>query len=116
MSSDHVATASTPPELVNSTTSQKGDAREVLERGKAAMTKENIADRGTYTQGNGWYVDSVTRHDLLSKNEEIILGREIQILMKMEAAKETLEMSLKRYVRLFRSAPTSTGDVLMTSR
>lgn len=42
------------------------------------------------------YMKSVCNHDLLNKNEEIILGREIQILIKWEATREVLEQQLLR--------------------
>jgi hypothetical protein len=43
-----------------------------------------------------YYIKSMCNHDLLNKNEEIILAREIQILLKWEAERETLEEQLLR--------------------
>jgi hypothetical protein len=40
-------------------------------------------------------------HELLNKNEEIILAREIQILLKWEAEREELEQQLLRCVFVF---------------
>jgi len=43
-----------------------------------------------------YYIKSMCNHDLLNKNEEIILAREIQILLKWEAEREKLEEELLR--------------------
>jgi len=43
-----------------------------------------------------YYMKSMANHELLSKNEEIILGREIQILIKWEQTREDLESKLAR--------------------
>jgi len=43
-----------------------------------------------------YYMKSMANHELLSKNEEIILGREIQILIKWEKIREELEAKLVR--------------------
>jgi len=43
-----------------------------------------------------YYMKSMANHELLSKNEEIILGREIQILIKWEKTREELESKLAR--------------------
>ena len=42
------------------------------------------------------YIKTMCNHELLNKNEEIILAREIQILIKWEAVRETLESDLLR--------------------
>eukprot|EP00536_Pseudo-nitzschia_multiseries_P000971 jgi/Psemu1/234173/estExt_Genewise1.C_120064 len=42
------------------------------------------------------YIKSMCNHDLLNKNEEIILAREIQILLKWEKQREKLEEELLR--------------------
>eukprot|EP00540_Astrosyne_radiata_P023022 CAMPEP_0116830200 /NCGR_PEP_ID=MMETSP0418-20121206/4634_1 /TAXON_ID=1158023 /ORGANISM="Astrosyne radiata, Strain 13vi08-1A" /LENGTH=589 /DNA_ID=CAMNT_0004459283 /DNA_START=183 /DNA_END=1955 /DNA_ORIENTATION=+ len=42
------------------------------------------------------YINSLCNHDLLNKNEEVILGREIQTLKKLEETREYLEVKLKR--------------------
>ena len=42
------------------------------------------------------YLSSICNHDLLNKNEEIILAREIQILIKWEEERELLEEKLMR--------------------
>jgi len=43
-----------------------------------------------------YYMKSMANHELLSKNEEVILGREIQILIKWEKTREDLESKLAR--------------------
>jgi len=43
-----------------------------------------------------YYVKHMANHELLSKNEEIILGREIQILIKWEGLREELQAKLSR--------------------
>ena len=43
------------------------------------------------------YVKTICNHELLNRNEEIILAREIQILMQWEEAREELESKLLRY-------------------
>jgi hypothetical protein len=42
------------------------------------------------------YIKSMCNHELLNKNEEIILAREIQILLKWEDERENLEAKLLR--------------------
>jgi hypothetical protein len=42
------------------------------------------------------YIKTMCNHELLKKNEEIILAREIQILLKMEEQREALEQQLLR--------------------
>ena len=45
-----------------------------------------------------YYMKTMGNHDLLQKNEEIILAREIQILIKWEEVREELEGQLLRLV------------------
>jgi hypothetical protein len=45
-----------------------------------------------------YYMKTMGNHDLLQKNEEIILAREIQILIKWEELREELESELLRWV------------------
>lgn len=52
--------------------------------------------RETGTDSMKYYIKSMCNHDLLNKNEEIILAREIQILLKWEAEREKLEEELLR--------------------
>jgi hypothetical protein len=44
------------------------------------------------------YIKTMCDHELLNKNEEIILAREIQILLQWEQKREELELQLLRYV------------------
>lgn len=48
-----------------------------------------------------YYMKTMGNHDLLQKNEEIILAREIQILIKWEDLREELETELMRCVLAF---------------
>ena len=48
-----------------------------------------------------YYMKTMGNHDLLQKNEEIILAREIQILIKWEELREELESELLRWVNCF---------------
>jgi len=52
--------------------------------------------RETGTDSMKYYIKSMCNHELLNKNEEIILAREIQILIKWEKERETLEEQLLR--------------------
>lgn len=45
-----------------------------------------------------YYMKTMGNHDLLQKNEEIILAREIQILIKWEELRDELESELLRWV------------------
>jgi RNA polymerase sigma factor (sigma-70 family) len=42
------------------------------------------------------YIKTMCNHELLNKNEEIILGREVQVLIQYEATREQLEAELLR--------------------
>jgi GTP cyclohydrolase I len=46
------------------------------------------------------YMKTMCNHELLNKNEEIILAREIQVLVLWEKKREELEAELLRYVLL----------------
>ncbi len=52
--------------------------------------------RETGTDSMKYYIKSMCNHELLNKNEEIILAREIQILLKWEKQREKLEEELLR--------------------
>jgi hypothetical protein len=45
------------------------------------------------------YIKTMCNHELLNKNEEVILAREIQILIQWEVGREELESQLLRYER-----------------
>lgn len=53
-----------------------------------------VRESGTDSMKN--YIKIMCNHELLNKNEEIILAREIQILLKWEAEREQLEEQLLR--------------------
>jgi hypothetical protein len=61
--------------------------------------RANVRETGTDSMKN-YISKSMCSHELLNKNEEIILAREIQILVKWEAQREKLEEQLLRLVYL----------------
>lgn len=56
--------------------------------------RANVRETGTDSINN--YIKTMCNHELLNKNEEIILAREIQILLKWEKEREDLENQLLR--------------------
>ena len=56
--------------------------------------RANVRETGTDSMKN--YIKTMCNHELLNKNEEIILAREIQILLKWEDQREQLELQLLR--------------------
>eukprot|EP00980_Cylindrotheca_fusiformis_P001459 scaffold345_cov134-Cylindrotheca_fusiformis.AAC.70 len=56
--------------------------------------RASVRETGTDSMKN--YIKSMCNHELLNKNEEIILAREIQILLKWEEQREQLEEQLLR--------------------
>jgi len=54
----------------------------------------SVTETGTDSMKS--YMKTMCNHELLNKNEEIILAREIQILLKWEAQREELELQLLR--------------------
>jgi hypothetical protein len=60
---------------------------------KRKITAE-VRESGTDSMKN--YIKIMCNHELLNKNEEIILAREIQILLKWETERERLEEQLLR--------------------
>jgi len=67
------------------------------ETGKRRVTAK-VRETGHESMRN--YIKTMCNHELLNKNEEIILAREIQILIKWEESREELESQLLRYVYL----------------
>ena len=56
--------------------------------------KANVRETGHDSMK--YYIKSMCNHELLNKNEEIILAREIQILLRWEEEREKLEEQLLR--------------------
>lgn len=56
--------------------------------------KASVRETGTDSMKD--YMKSMCNHELLNKNEEIILAREIQILLKWEEKRDELENQLLR--------------------
>lgn len=65
---------------------------------KSKMTA-SVKETGVDTISD--YVKSMGQHELLPHESEILLGRQIQILVKWESKRQELEDSLSRYVVLF---------------
>jgi hypothetical protein len=66
-----------------------------MHKGKKRITAR-VSETGSDSLKN--YLKTMCNHELLNKNEEIILGREIQILIQWESHREELESQLLRYV------------------
>mmetsp|Transcript_23664 Transcript_23664/g.65692 ORF Transcript_23664/g.65692 Transcript_23664/m.65692 type:complete len:445 (+) Transcript_23664:90-1424(+) len=77
-------------ELVNPATQKATIENEFPKRRITAKVRE------TGTDSMKHYIKSMCNHELLNKNEEIILAREIQILLKWEKQREKLEEELLR--------------------
>ena len=69
-------------------------ATRLLRETHSKRVRANVRETG-YDSINQ-YMKSMCNHELLNRNEEVILGREIQILIKYEAAREDLEARLER--------------------
>lgn len=76
--------------LSNIGKSKSKNADEEPKRRITANVKETGFDSMKY------YMKTMGNHELLKKNEEIILAREIQILIKWEEEREALEAKLIR--------------------
>lgn len=63
-------------------------------KSKGGRITASVRETGYDSMRN--YLKSVCNHELLNKNEEIILAREIQILIKWEEKREELESNLMR--------------------
>lgn len=63
---------------------------------KGRKVRASVRETGSESIRN--YIKSMCNHELLKKNEEIILAREIQKLIKYEEIRDDLEAELARYV------------------
>lgn len=61
---------------------------------KKKKVTASVRETGTDSMKN--YIKTMCNHELLNKNEEIILAREIQILLLWEKQRESLELQLLR--------------------
>jgi hypothetical protein len=61
---------------------------------KKKKVTASVRETGTDSMKN--YIKTMCNHELLNKNEEIILAREIQILLVWEKQREELELQLLR--------------------
>ncbi len=56
--------------------------------------RANVRETGYDSMRN--YIKTMCNHELLNKNEEVVLAREIQLLMAWEKTREELEAQLLR--------------------
>lgn len=78
---------------VGTSAASKLSGIEVEYPGKKKL-RASVKETGTDSMKN--YIKTMCNHELLNKNEEIILAREIQILLKWEEQREQLELQLLR--------------------
>mmetsp|Transcript_669 Transcript_669/g.1221 ORF Transcript_669/g.1221 Transcript_669/m.1221 type:complete len:521 (+) Transcript_669:98-1660(+) len=91
-----------PPALRMSQTFQKQKQKQKYEQEFATdpatvagrRIRANVRETGFDSMK--YYMKSMGNHDLLQKNEEIVLAREIQILMRWEEVRDELETELLR--------------------
>jgi len=67
---------------------------ERLEQDSISNTRVTVRETGYDSMRS--YIKTMCNHELLNKNEEVILGREVQILIQWEAAREQLQANLQR--------------------
>jgi len=76
------------------------DRMEALEETNAPKRKVRASVKETGYDSMRNYIKTMCNHELLNKNEEVVLAREIQTLIKWEEERENLEKALLRYVLL----------------
>jgi RNA polymerase sigma factor (sigma-70 family) len=86
---DDEAVSATPPLPTTSSPQQA-----LVDEGMRPKLRTNVKETGYDSLRT--YIKTMCNHELLNKNEEIILGREIQILIRWEGIRETLEAQLLR--------------------
>ena len=74
----------------------KSDSKTGIESEAPPKRKGRVSVKETGYDSMRNYIKSMCNHELLNKNEEIILAREIQILLKWEEERENLEAKLLR--------------------
>jgi Sigma-70 factor, region 1.2 len=67
-----------------------------LEQVVVRKVRANVKETGRDSMRD--YIKTMCNHELLNKNEEVVLAREIQLLIEMEEEREKLEQHLIRYV------------------
>ena len=77
---------------------QKGEGNEKEDQQTKRRVRASVRETGNDSMK--YYLKTMGNHELLKKNEEIILAREIQILIKWEQQREELEAKLMRYVHI----------------
>jgi len=64
--------------------------------GKKGKIRAQVKETGYDSMRS--YIKTMCNHELLNRNEEVVLAREIQVLIKWEEQREELETQLLRYV------------------
>lgn len=99
-SSDWYSSAMTRPTMETSATAMLPNNNEYFESQSQveldAKPKIKAQVRETGYDSIRSYIKTMCNHELLNKNEEIILAREIQILVQWEAVRDELEQELSR--------------------
>jgi RNA polymerase sigma factor (sigma-70 family) len=88
---DHEVSSVKPPVRSSSFSSPQ---QALVDEGMRPKLRTNVKETGYDSLRT--YIKTMCNHELLNKNEEIILGREIQILIQWEGIRETLEAKLLR--------------------
>ena len=86
-------------QLATRTNKNKNDAYEKEQDPPKRRIRANVKETGFDSMK--YYMKTMGNHELLKKNEEIILAREIQVLIGWEGKREELEAKLLRYVSPF---------------
>ena len=98
--SDAAVAASTPTTALNNNINSKAvhetpsSQMKFADETRGAKIRANVKETGYDSMRN--YIKTMCNHELLNKNEEIILAREIQTLIQWEGVREELEASLLR--------------------
>jgi RNA polymerase sigma factor (sigma-70 family) len=87
---DKVDTFEGPIEIQEEPTAQQ----KLYDDVKKPVVRAHVRETGNESMSN--YIKTMCNHELLNRNEEIILAREIQILIQWEAVREELEADLLR--------------------
>lgn len=99
MTNDMSTSALNMNQVVTERNNNKNDAYEKEQDPPKRRIRANVKETGFDSMK--YYMKTMGNHELLKKNEEIILAREIQVLIGWEGKREELEAKLLRYVSHF---------------
>ena len=80
--------------LASSVEMHHSPQQKLVDETRLPKVRANVKETGYDSMRN--YIKTMCNHELLNKNEEIILAREIQTLIQWEAVREELETNLLR--------------------